>query len=82
MVARALMLDLLLGVVLGAAAGAIAVSLADAGIENQFIRNLAKGSIPVSSALFTLAVKAQPGKVIDDLQGFGDKILVTSLDKE
>lgn len=82
LIVGALMLNPLLGAVLGAAAGAIAASLEDVGIEDEFIRNLAKGFQPGSSALFTLVVRAQPEKVLEDFQGFGGKILVTSLDKE
>jgi len=82
LIVGAFMLDPLLGTILGATAGAIAASLEDVGIDDEFIRDLAKGFQPGSSALFTLVVRAQPEKVLEDFQGFGGKILVTSLDKE
>ncbi len=82
LIVGALLLHPVLGAVLGAAAGAMTGSLEDVGIEDEFIRNLAKGFQPGSSALFTLVVRAQPEKVREDFQGFGGRILVTSLDKE
>jgi uncharacterized membrane protein len=82
LIVGALMLHPLLGVLMGAAAGAVTASYADVGIEDEFIRHLAKDFKPGSSALFTLFMKAQPEKVLEAFQGFGGKILVTSMDKE
>jgi uncharacterized membrane protein len=82
LISGALMMHPLLGAVLGAAAFAMIASLEDLVIDEEFIRHLAKDFKPGSSALFTLVVRAQPEKVLEDFQGFGGNILVTSMDKE
>ena len=82
LIVGALMLHPLLGAVLGGVAGAITASLEGTGIENNFIMDLAANFKPGSSALFTLVIKAQPEKVVENITGFGGKILVTSLSKE
>ncbi|MGO9021602.1 MAG: DUF1269 domain-containing protein [Syntrophobacteraceae bacterium] len=82
LVAGALVLHPLLGAVLGAAAGAITASFEDVGIEDEFIRHVAENFKPGSSALFTLVIRLQPQTVLETFQGFGGKILVTSMSKE
>lgn len=82
LIAGALMLHPLLGAALGAAAGAITASIEDTGIEDEFIRPLARGLKPGTSAIFAMVLRAQPEKVLEKFKGFGGEVLVTSIDKE
>jgi uncharacterized membrane protein len=72
-------LNPLLGLAMGAAAGAVSGALADVGIEDTFMKDLAATMQPGSSALFVLARRATPDKVLEELQGTGGTILQTSL---
>ena len=68
-----------IGGLVGAGTGAISGSLTDYGIDDEFIRSLG-GTIPnSSSALFILVRKAQPEKVLAELQGLRGRVLKTSL---
>ncbi|OWV82905.1 hypothetical protein ATY81_13590 [Rhizobium sp. R72] len=68
-----------IGGLVGAGTGAISGSLADYGIDDDFIKSLG-GTIPnSSSALFVLVRKAQPEKVLAELQGLRGRVLKTSL---
>jgi uncharacterized membrane protein len=82
LIAGALVLHPLLGAAMGAVAGAITASFEDAGIEDDFIMDLAANFKPGSSALFTLVIRVQPETVLETFRGFGGKILVTSMNKE
>jgi uncharacterized membrane protein len=75
-------LNPLLGVAMGATAGAISGALTDVGINDGFMKELASGLTPGSSALFVLVRKATPDKVLEELQGTGGKVLKTSLTHE
>ena len=69
----------LLGGVIGAGTGAMSGSLSDYGINDEFIKSLAE-TIPVnSSALFILARKVQPEKVLAEFSDVKGKVLRTSL---
>jgi len=74
----------LIGAAAGAGAGAISGALTDIGISNKFMKELSETFKPGSSALFVLVRKATPDKVLDQLKGFGGKVIRTSLtaDKE
>jgi uncharacterized membrane protein len=69
----------LLGGMFGASAGALSGSLADYGIDDDFIESLAETIPNNSSALFVLARKARQDKVLAALSDVGGKILKTSL---
>ena len=69
----------LLGGMFGASAGALSGSLADYGIDDDFIKSLAQTIPNNSSALFVLARKARQDKVLAALSDVGGKILKTSL---
>jgi uncharacterized membrane protein len=71
-----------LGTMVGAGTGALAGALADYGINDDFIRDLAKTLKPNSSALFILVRKMQPEKVLSDLSRFPGRVLRTSLSPE
>ena len=75
-------LNPLLGLAVGASAGAVSGALADVGINDQFMKDLAATMQPGSSALFVLVRKATPDKVLAELQGTGGKVLKTSLSHE
>jgi uncharacterized membrane protein len=72
-------LNPLLGLAMGAAAGAASGALTDVGIDDKFMKDLAATMQPGSSALFVLARKATPDKVLEEIQGTGGTILQTSL---
>lgn len=74
-----LFLHPLLGVAAGAVTGALSGSLADIGINDDFIKNLGDTIEPSTSALFVLVRKATPDKVIAELGPFNGKVLKTSL---
>ena len=69
----------LIGAAVGAGAGAISGKLSDIGINDKFMKELSETLQPGNSALFVLVRKATSDKVFDQLQGFGGKVLKTSL---
>jgi uncharacterized membrane protein len=77
-------LNPLLGAAVGAGAGALSGKLSDAGISDDFMKELGKTLTAGTSALFVLVRKATPDKVLEQLKGFKGKVLKTSLtaDKE
>jgi uncharacterized membrane protein len=72
-------LNPLFGMAVGAAAGAVSGALADVGIDDKFIKELAANMTPASSMLFVLVRKATPDKVLEELRGTGGTVLKTSL---
>jgi uncharacterized membrane protein len=75
-------LNPLIGLAVGAGAGAVSGALTDVGINDNFMKELARGLTPRSSALFVLVRKSTPDKVLEELTGTGGKILRTSLTHE
>lgn len=69
----------LIGAALGAGVGAISGKFSDIGIDDKFMKELGESFGPDSSALFVLVRKVTPDKVLEDLKGFGGKVLKTSL---
>lgn len=67
------------GLVIGAGTGAAAGALADVGISDSFMKQLASTLTPGSSALFVLVDSPITDKVMAELQGTGGKIIQTSL---
>ncbi len=76
------LLGLMSGTALGAGAGAVSASLADYGIDDEFIRLIGNTLPEGSSALFLLVRKARPEKVRDELSQFGGRLIQTSLSPE
>jgi uncharacterized membrane protein len=72
----------LLGMAVGAAAGAVSGALADVGIDDKFMKELAGSMNAGSSVLFVLVRKATPDKVLEELAGTGGTVLKTSLSHE
>jgi uncharacterized membrane protein len=72
----------LAGLALGAGAGAVSGALSDYGINDDFIKQMAKDFDPSTSVLFVLARRLNFDKALPELQGFGGKVLKTSLTNE
>ena len=75
-------LNPLLGMAVGATAGAVSGALTDVGIDDKFMKQLADGLPPRSSALFVLVRRVTPDRVLEEVQGTGGKVLKTSLSHE
>ncbi|MGA7277808.1 MAG: DUF1269 domain-containing protein [Desulfocapsaceae bacterium] len=77
-------LNPLVGMAVGAGAGALSGKLADIGIDDKMIKELAERFGPGSSALFVLIKKSTGDKVLERLQPFAGKgkIFKTSLTKD
>jgi len=68
-----------MGTMVGAGTGALAGALSDYGIDDNFVRELAKTLSPNSSAIFILVRKMKPEKVLSELSRFRGRVLRTSL---
>jgi uncharacterized membrane protein len=66
----------------GAGFGALSGSLADYGINDDFVKNLGKTIPRGSSALFMLIRRSTPDKVLPELEPFKPRVLKTSLSRE
>ncbi len=64
---------------IGIASGALSGALTDLGIDDDFIRELGKTLELGTSAIFILARKVTPDKVLEELKPFEGKMLRTSL---
>ena len=73
----------LLGMAVGAGMGALTGSLADVGIDDDFIKNVREKVTPGTSALFVLTGAATaPDKVVDELRQYDFEIVSTNLPQE
>ena len=72
----------LLGMAAGAAMGGIMGSLADVGIDDDFIRQVREKVTPGTSALFALTSGATEDRVIEELKQFDFEIISTNLSAE
>lgn len=70
---------LVVGGVAGAAGGALSGALVDYGIDDKFIKSVSQSLQPDTSALFVLVRKAQPEKVLAELEKYKGHVLRTSL---
>jgi uncharacterized membrane protein len=75
-------LNPLLGVAVGAGAGAISGALADVGVNDNFMKNLAAQLKPGGSMLFVLFRSISLDKALRELEGTGGTIIRTSLSHE
>jgi uncharacterized membrane protein len=66
----------------GAGFGGLSGSMADYGIDDEFIKNLGKTIPPDSSALFFLVRRSTPDKVLPEIEKFKPRVLKTSLSKK
>jgi uncharacterized membrane protein len=76
------LVGLITGAAMGAGSGALAASLADYGINDDFIRSIGQALQPNTSALFILVRKMQPEKVLAELSRFKGRVLRSSLSPE
>ncbi|MEN0072875.1 MAG: DUF1269 domain-containing protein [Paracraurococcus sp.] len=76
-----IILSPLLGAALGAAGGAIGGKLSDVGINDAFMRDVAKSLESGHAALFLLIRKMTTDKVMAELQGAGGTIMRSSFDE-
>jgi len=75
-------LNPLLGVVVGAGAGAASGALADVGVNDSFMKELARNLQPGGSMLFILFRSITLDKALKELEGTGGTIIKTSLSHE
>lgn len=68
------------GMAIGAASGALGGALTDFGINDAFMKELARSLQPGNAALFVLIRKMTGDKVFDAVRGTGGVVLKTSLD--
>lgn len=71
-----------MGGIAGAGFGAFSGSLADYGINDEFIKDLGKNIPKGSSALFVLIKSSTPDKILPEIQSFNPRVLKTSLSKK
>jgi len=72
-----------LGAAIGAGMGGLTGSLADVGIDDDFIRQVRERVTPGTSALFALTSGATaPDRVIDELKAYDFEIISTNLPEE
>jgi uncharacterized membrane protein len=72
-----------LGAAIGAGMGGLTGSLADVGIDDDFIRQVRERVTPGTSALFALTSGATaPDRVIDELKQYDFEIISTNLPEE
>lgn len=69
----------LIGGLSGTSLGAVVGALKEVGIEEDFMKELAKHLKPGSSALFVIIRKGKPETLIEKLEPYKGKILQTSL---
>ena len=72
----------LLGMAAGAAMGALGGSLADVGIDDDFIKQVREKVTPGTSALFALTSGATEDRVIEELKQYEFEIISTNLPEE
>src|ERR671911_2192567 len=72
----------LLGVAVGAGMGALGGSLADVGIDDDFISAVREKVTPGTSALFVLTSGAAYDRVIEELKQYDFEIISTNLPEE
>ena len=72
----------LLGMAIGAGMGALSGSLADFGIDDDFIKQVRERVTPGTSALFALTSGATEDRVIEELKQFDFEIISTNLPAE
>jgi len=66
----------------GAAVGALSGSMADVGIDDDFIRDVRAHVIPGTSALFVLTSDVVVDRVLDEFKQTGATLISTNLSRE
>lgn len=75
-------LNPLLGVAVGAGAGAVSGALSDVGVNDEFMKNVARQLQPGHSLLFILFRGITLDKALEELRGTGGTVIRTSLSHE
>ena len=72
----------LVGMAVGAASGAVAGKMADAGVNDDFMKQLGARLEPGAAALIALGSSSAPDKLLERLQPYGGDVIQTSLSHE
>jgi uncharacterized membrane protein len=72
----------LLGMAVGVAMGALAGSMSNAGIDEDFIRNVQRQVTPGTSALFVVTANVVADKVLAQFRETGASLITTNLSNE
>jgi uncharacterized membrane protein len=80
LLAGVLFFNPLLGAAAGAAVGAVSAALADYGINDNFMREIASVLQPGQAALFIMADRVSSDQVLERLGKFGGRVIRTNLD--
>jgi len=72
----------LFGMAVGAAAGAASGKLADVGIDDRFLKEIAATITPGTAAIFALVRRSTPDRVREALAPYEPTVLRTSLTKD
>ena len=72
----------LLGMAVGAAMGALSGSMANVGIDDEFIRKVRDNITPGTSALFVMTSNVVADKVLDEFRSTGASLISTNLSNE
>ena len=72
----------LFGMAIGAASGAVAGKVTDAGVNDDFMKQLGAKKEPGRAALIALGASNAPDKLLERLQPYGGDVIQTSLDNE
>jgi uncharacterized membrane protein len=72
----------LFGMAVGAASGAVAGKVADAGVNDDFMKQLGARLEPGAAALIALGSSQAPDKLLERLQPYGGDVIQTSLAAE
>lgn len=75
-------LNPLFGMAVGAAWGAMSGALADVGIDDAFMKNLAETLKPGTAALCVLLHSPAPDRVVEEIRQFGGTVIKTNLSHE
>jgi len=72
----------LFGMAIGAASGAVAGKVTDAGVNDDFMKQLGAKMEPGTAALIALGSSNAPDKLLERLQPYAGDVIQTSLDHE
>jgi uncharacterized membrane protein len=72
----------LFGMAIGAASGALAGKVSDAGVNDDFMKQLGAKLPPGAAALIVLGRAEAPDRVVDRVKPYGGEVIQTSLDTE
>jgi uncharacterized membrane protein len=74
-----LFLNPLFGFAIGAAAGAVSGALSDAGIDDNFMKQLGETLKPGTAALCVLVHSMTPDKVVEEIRPYGGTVIKSNL---